>query len=125
MAYNKLSTYKTRVLNFGTDMLAVQYHETMIVKTYPEFGHLVVELNTGGWRGVTTKRKMNQAAWQFGLGYTVHQHNHEWFVTTKAGEFAFDDRTFCFDAETGIPYGTVATRERERNRAHARHILAP
>jgi subtilisin family serine protease len=47
---------------------------------------------------------MNQASHQFGLGYTVHQHKHEWFVTTKAGVFPFDDRVFVIDVDTGLPY---------------------
>jgi hypothetical protein len=107
MAWNKLSTYKTRVLDFGDGMLSVQYHDTMIVKTYPERGRGVVELNTGGYDTVTTKRKMNQASHQFGLGFSVHQNRYRWYVTTKAGEYEFTADKFAFDAETGLPWDVV------------------
>jgi len=39
-----------------------------------------VTLNSGGWRTVTTKARMNQAANQFGLEYTVYQEKDDWFV---------------------------------------------
>ena len=39
-----------------------------------------VTLDSGGWRTVTTKRKMNQAANQFGLIYSVFQRKGQWFV---------------------------------------------
>lgn len=35
---------------------------------------------------VTTKRKMNQTANQFGLEFGVHQKNFTWFVTTPLGD---------------------------------------
>lgn len=104
MAYNKLSTYRTKISAVAGVLYNVQYHATTIVQCYEDSGRRVIELNTGGYRTVTTKRKMNQAAWQFALGYTVHQHKHEWFVTTKAGVFPFDDRVFVIDVDTGLPY---------------------
>lgn len=45
-----------------------------------------VILNSGGWRTVTTKTRMNQAANQFGLGYGVYQRKGEWFVDTPDGQ---------------------------------------
>lgn len=107
MSYNRLSTYKTRVLDLGDGMLCVQYHRTIIVKTWPQHGRKVVLLDTGGWKGVTTKRKMNQASHQFALGYSVHQTDHVWYVTTKAGEYEFTGNTFALDAETGVPWDVV------------------
>jgi hypothetical protein len=119
MAWNRLSTYKTRVLDFGDGMIGVQYHDTIIVKTFPEHGRTVVRLDTGGETGdwhtasravgsVTTKRKLNQASHQFGLGFSVHQHKHQWFVTTKAGVYLWDDsNVFEFDKDTGAPIGVI------------------
>lgn len=73
---DKLSTYKTTVAataNTG----AVTYINTCIVA----WDGNTVTLNSGGWMTVTTKRKMNQASYQFGLRYGVHQVKGEWFVT--------------------------------------------
>jgi len=118
MAWNKLSTYKTRWA-VSNGWLVVDYHDTTILKTYPESGRRVVQLDTGGETGdwhttsravgsVTTKRKLNQASHQFGLGFGVHQHKHRWYVTTKAGTFLWEDSNiFCFDRDTGVPFGIV------------------
>jgi hypothetical protein len=50
-----------------------------------------VTLDSGGYQTVTTKRKMNQAANQFGLGYAVHQHKGEWFVRIADIAYPFHD----------------------------------
>ena len=63
---DKLSSYKTVVFNEGGRMKVV-YHSTVIV----EWDDKEIVLNTGGWDTVTTRRKMNQASTQFGLGYRV------------------------------------------------------
>ena len=118
MAWNRLSTYKTQITRDEAGNVGVRYHSTDIVKTYDECGRRVIELDTGGETGdwhtasrgagsVTTKKKMNQASRQFGLGYSVHQHKHRWYVTTKAGVFPYDDNVFVIDAETGVPWGVV------------------
>lgn len=120
MAWNKLSTYKTKISKVGDVLYSVTYHDTAIVQCYDESGRKVIELNTGGETGnwhtsslavgsVTTKKKLNQASRQFNLGYSVHQHKHKWYVTTKAGEFLWDDDSvFVIDAETGAPWGVFA-----------------
>lgn len=92
--YNRLSSYCT---NVGTDANGdqfVQYRNTVIVR-WNAHG---IELNTGGWATVTTKRKMNQASHQFGLGYSVSQRDHAWYVTTPQGnEVSFDGRVLLLD----------------------------
>lgn len=75
MAYNKLSMFQTTITERNGNT-CITYHSTCIV----EFDHENIILRSGGWETVTTKRKMNQAAWQFGLGYGVHQVKGEWFV---------------------------------------------
>jgi hypothetical protein len=47
----------------------VKYHNTNVVT----FSKNEIVLNTGGWSTVTTKLRMNQAAHQFGLEYSVFQ----------------------------------------------------
>jgi hypothetical protein len=54
----------------------VRYHNTDVVA----FTDRVIELNSGGWRTVTTKARMNQASSQFGLGFYVRQDKGRWFV---------------------------------------------
>jgi len=119
MAWNRLSNYKTTWSNDDGNV-TVRYHNTDIVSVHMEAGRKVITLNTGGELGdwhtrsqavgsVTTKRKMNQAARQFDLPYSVHQKNHVWYLTTKAGVFRWDDGTvYCFDAETGVEWGVFS-----------------
>ena len=64
----------------------VTYHKTQVVK----FSGEKIVLNTGGWKTVTTKARMNQAANQFALGYTVFQKNHAWFVSFGGDDLPFD-----------------------------------
>ena len=61
----------------GLETTYIQLHNTTVVT----FDQNFIVLNTGGWKTVTTKARMNQASNQFNLGYRVSQNNHEWFVT--------------------------------------------
>ncbi len=83
---SKLSHYKTLWAVEG-DVGSVMYVETLIA-AWNEHG---IRLDSGKWRTVTTKRKMNQASNQFGLGYQVFQRKGEWFVTWKGQELPFHD----------------------------------
>ena len=74
---DKLSPYRTHWTDDGKGHIVVVYVQTAIVTTTQD----TVTLNSGGYRTVTTKRKMVQAANQFGLGYTVSQRKGEWTVT--------------------------------------------
>lgn len=76
-----------RTDNDGTH---VRYHRTDVVTFTPS----TITLRTGGYRTVTTKRRMNQAAQQFGLAYSVYQNRFDWYVCTP------DGRTLDFDGET-------------------------
>ena len=55
----------------------VQYHATVVVS----FTESAVTLNSGGWRTVTTKLRMNQASNQFNLGFQVYSKRRAWFVS--------------------------------------------
>ncbi len=72
---DKLSNYKTTITGSNGKTI-VTYQTTQIVV----WDNVEITLNSGGWETVTTKRKMNQTANQFGLGYSVFQKNHVWFV---------------------------------------------
>ena len=78
-------------------VLCVVYHKTTVVEASPD----VVKLDTGGYRTATTKTRMNQAARQFDLGYTVRQKDYDWFVTTKAGCERMAGNSIAFDRHTG------------------------
>jgi hypothetical protein len=49
-----LSTYCTTIAQVA-DLVCITYHKTQIVA----FDRLNISLDTGGWDGVTTRRKMN------------------------------------------------------------------
>jgi len=65
----------------------VIYHGTPVVT----FDAESVTLKSGGWRTATTKTRMNQAANQFGLGFSVSQKGGEWFIDTPQGRVPFVD----------------------------------
>ena len=65
----------------------VKYHKTDVVK----FDERRIILNSGGWRTVTTKTRMNQASAQFGLGYGVFQEKGLWYVENKGEVLDFFD----------------------------------
>ena len=94
---NKLSSYATTIATRNGNM-CITYHSTVIV----EFDADCIILRTGGWQTVTTKRKMNQAARQFELGYCVFQHNGDWFIRRPdGGEMPFDTNEVVLDRKTG------------------------
>jgi len=68
------------------DGFQIDYHETTVVafnrvQTGPEEPvYINVLLNTGGWKTATTKRRINQAAKEFELGYVVVQRDGKWYV---------------------------------------------
>jgi hypothetical protein len=69
----------TTVRNEGADTI-VRYHDTDIVR----FNHDYVWLNTGGFNTATTKRRINQAAEKYDLGFWVYQKDHEWFIQEES-----------------------------------------
>lgn len=96
MAYNKLSNYRTAWYDEGNTG-SVVYASTAIVSWHDG----KVTLRSGGWETVTTKRKMNQAASQFALGFDVFQRNHKWFVGLPSGEVVDFHDGMTFSARQG------------------------
>jgi len=63
----------------------IVYHQTPVVK----FDAKSITLNTGGYRTATTKRRMNQAAKMFDLGYSVVQKDFVWYVVNPGWDWCF------------------------------------
>lgn len=76
----------TSVFTDDDGILNVVYHATHVVRSFP-----------GGWRSLTTKLRMNQAANQFKLGYSVFQKDFEWFVHWGGKVLKFDERTITLN----------------------------
>lgn len=93
---HKLSTYRTAWADNG-DTGSVIYASTEIVS----WRNGQITLRSGGWETVTTKRKMNQAASQFALGFDVFQRNHKWFVGLPSGEVVDFHDGMTFSARQG------------------------
>ena len=71
----------------------VRYHWTDVVIVKGR----TVTLKANGYQTATTKVRMNQAARQFGLNYTVFQKDFGWYVDTPGGTLDFYDG-ITFDA---------------------------
>ena len=61
----------------------VVLHDTAIVQYFVDSDRVI--LNSGGWRSVTTKARMNQVADEWELDFKVYQKEHEWFVILPDG----------------------------------------
>jgi hypothetical protein len=83
--YNQLSPYCTTIGQ--EDGRTVVYPTPTTNRAIPivSFDVNSITLRSGGWQSVATKRKMNQASHQFGLGYSVSQKDFHWSVTLPDG----------------------------------------
>lgn len=100
---NKLSSYRTTITARNGNT-CITYVSTVIV----EFDAECVILRTGGYKSVTTKRKMNQTSNQFNLPYSVFQKAGDWYVSTSAGTFPFTGSEFVLDRSTLSPLKAAA-----------------
>jgi hypothetical protein len=82
MSVSLASKLATTVLSIDGGK-SIVFHSTEVVR----FDHENIVLNTGGWETVITKRRMNQASDEFGLGYHVYQKNRKWFVDYRDETF--------------------------------------
>jgi len=85
----RIGSHATTVATDANGITRVTYHQTVVV----EFSNTDVILRTGGWKSATTKTRMNQAARQFGLPYTVYQKAGEWYANTPGGVIPFASDT--------------------------------
>ena len=88
---DRLSNYKTTIGADATHTI-VTYHRTQIVR----FNSQEIVLNFGGWDTFTTRRKMNQASRQFGLGYSVFRNKGLTYIQYG------DNAPFLYDGNTVI-----------------------
>ena len=91
---NKIGRTATQVFNEDHPVLGkvtiVVYHNTPVVK----FNGDKIILDSGGYKTLTTKTRMNQAANQFGLGFFVFQKGYDWYVDyqgTRLTEWSYPD----------------------------------
>ena len=94
--HNTIGKVATKVTQ-NSDLTVVRYHQTDVVTITPTR----IMLNTGGWESMTTKVRMNQAAQQFALGYSVFQHKHIFHVRVNGQDYPFLGNCLEIDRETG------------------------
>lgn len=73
----------------------VTYHQTVVA----EWNDMFVTLRTGGYFTKTTKKRMNEASSQFGLGFSVYQKKGSWFVDYNDNTYKFENDTLTFKRE--------------------------
>lgn len=83
---SRVGKHATAIIQRQEDNQVI-YHGTPVV-TWNE--HQIV-LRSGGWETVTTKTRMNQASYEYRLGYHVFQKDHQWYVTFKGEDHEFYD----------------------------------
>ena len=84
----RLGTRSTTFSRGGDGTLRVTYHNTDVVSVAATGA---ITLDSGGWRSHTTKTRMNQAAHQFGLDFSVSQKDYAWFVDYRGKRVPFVD----------------------------------
>lgn len=82
-----IGTHRTTIAQ-DNGSTVVTYHATQVVSFNDKF----INLRSGGYRTVTTKRRMNEASKMFGLGLQVYQTNFDWFVRYGGKVYLFHDR---------------------------------
>lgn len=79
----------TRVTTDADGNKVVTLYRTPVVT----FNENTIILNTGGFRTPTTKDRMNQAAIDFRLGFSVFSRNFEWFCYYMGVSIPFNNDT--------------------------------
>lgn len=76
---NVPSVRSTKIVKLNDNQVAMYYHNTPVVTWSKD----KVELNSGGYRSVTTKARINQGL----IGYRayVYQHKHLWYLHCQDG----------------------------------------
>jgi hypothetical protein len=87
MSRVELKRKKATKVNVEGQIVEVKLYNTLVVFADRER----IILNSGGWRTVTTKARINQASEEFGLGVSVWQKDRNWFVTYKGKTIDFKD----------------------------------
>lgn len=77
------------------------YHKTCVAEFKPfadDKPTHAVKLNTGGFDTATTKKRMNQFAKMFDLGFSVYQQKGQWYISIKGQDtpMTFDTHAVTF-----------------------------
>jgi hypothetical protein len=84
----KIGKLNTTINVDSQGITRVTLYKTQIVS----FSDEVIILNHGGWQTSTTKNRMNQVSFVYGLGYSVFQKKGgEWFVKYKGKVIKWDN----------------------------------
>ena len=89
--------------NEGRATLTVRLHSTDVVTLTTLARSLAVKLDSGGWRTVTTKARINQGASEYRLPFRVQQDRGQWYVTYRPG----DAGAFTVEFEDGLTFPVV------------------
>ena len=92
----RIGQHKTKVIT-NNGVTKVVYHDTAVVM----FNDDQIILDSGGWWTRTTKARMNQAAQQFSLGYSVKQVQGAWVVTFQDQDQHFEANRIRLDRKIG------------------------
>ena len=78
-----IGSHKTTVAVGRDGVRRLTYHATVVVSEDAN-GH--VTLNSGGYRTVTTKRRMNEYAQTYGAGmWSVYSRDNQWLLHKPSG----------------------------------------
>lgn len=77
--------------------LCCKYHKTIVVR----WNASTITLDTGYWKTVTTKKRMNQVSTEFGLGFGVWARRGEWRVSFKGKDLEYRDGMVLVRGEEG------------------------
>jgi hypothetical protein len=98
---HKVGKHLTKIFTVN-GVTSVRYVNTDVVK----FSADKIWLRNGGWLTVTTKRRMNQAAAQFDLGYRVYAERGDWWCHFEVGNadnaYMFENGEIVLDRKTGM-----------------------
>ena len=75
---NTIRRYRNTTVTDDGDKVVVRLHRTDIFILDRGIGG--VTLNSGGWRTVTTKKRINEALKEYGIPLRVWQSNFDWYV---------------------------------------------
>lgn len=98
-----IGTHRTTISQ-DNGSTVVTYHRTQVVS----FGDKLINLSSGGYQTVTTKRRMNEASKTFGLGFQVYQRNYDWFVLYGGKVYPFYGR-MTLDRQSKVAYNYDGT----------------
>lgn len=82
---NEVGTVATTVSNNGYGQTVCTYHQTAVVT----WDDSTIELDTGGYNTVTTRRRMNQVSNVYNLGYQINNVHKETIVTWRGREYPY------------------------------------